>query len=68
MSKNLIKFIFSLFRKQNNFIKSYGKDTYALITGSSDGIGKQFAIEMAKSGMNLILIARNEQKLNNVKN
>jgi len=33
-----------------------------LITGATDGIGKETAIGMAKNGYNLILIGRNEEK------
>lgn len=32
--------------------------TYALITGASKGIGKEFAISLAKRKYNLLLIAR----------
>jgi len=37
-----------------------------VITGSSDGIGKQFAIQLASHGFNVILIARTESKLKSV--
>ena len=36
---------------------------WALITGASDGLGKQYAFELAKEGFNIILMARNKQKL-----
>lgn len=35
----------------------------ALITGSSGGIGEEFAVEFAKRGANLVLVARREDKL-----
>lgn len=35
----------------------------ALITGASSGIGKQIAIELSKKGYDVILVARNEEKL-----
>lgn len=36
---------------------------YALITGASKGIGKAIAIEIAKKGIPVILVARNEEQL-----
>mgnify|MGYP003587824098 FL=1 len=35
----------------------------ALITGASSGIGKTFAYELAKKGLNIVLTARSEEKL-----
>lgn len=48
-----------LIRRRRNLLKRYGNNTWALITGSSDGIGKGIAISLAKQGFNLILSARN---------
>ena len=39
----------------------------ALITGASKGIGKAIAQSMAKEGCNLIITARSEDKLSEVK-
>ncbi len=39
----------------------------ALITGASGGLGECFAELFARDGYNLILVARNEEKLNRVK-
>ena len=39
-----------------------------LITGAGSGIGKSIAIEYAKCGYDLILVARDKAKLNEVKN
>lgn len=36
---------------------------WAVITGSSDGIGKEYAINLAREGLNLILISRTGAKL-----
>lgn len=42
------------------------KNKTALVCGSSDGIGKAIAIELAKLGTKCILLARNEEKLKGV--
>ncbi|GBG26039.1 Very-long-chain 3-oxoacyl-CoA reductase [Hondaea fermentalgiana] len=39
----------------------YGK--WCVVTGATDGIGKAFCFEMAKKGMNVLLISRTESKL-----
>lgn len=39
----------------------------AIITGASKGIGKEFAYLLANNGVNLALIARNEQELKKIK-
>ena len=39
----------------------------ALITGASSGIGRDIATELAQRGYDLILVARNIEKLNQVK-
>ncbi|MCJ7467884.1 MAG: SDR family NAD(P)-dependent oxidoreductase [Maribacter sp.] len=44
-----------------NFKKKYGE--YALITGGSSGIGKAIANELANKGLNLILVARKKEEL-----
>jgi uncharacterized protein len=40
--------------------------TYALITGGSKGIGKAIAIELAKKKINILLVARTTQQLQQV--
>ena len=42
------------------------KNKVVLITGASSGIGKETAIEFAKKGSNIILVARREDKLEQV--
>lgn len=44
-----------------NFKEKYGE--YALITGGSSGIGKAIANELAGKGLNLILVARRAEEL-----
>jgi 17beta-estradiol 17-dehydrogenase / very-long-chain 3-oxoacyl-CoA reductase len=47
-------------------IKKFGE--WALVTGSTDGIGKAYAVELAKRGLNVILISRTKEKLEQVAN
>jgi 17beta-estradiol 17-dehydrogenase / very-long-chain 3-oxoacyl-CoA reductase len=42
-------------------LKKLGK--WAVITGATDGIGKAYAKELAKRGLNVFLISRNEERL-----
>ncbi|XP_015790571.1 inactive hydroxysteroid dehydrogenase-like protein 1 [Tetranychus urticae] len=48
-----------------NLKKKYGE--WVVITGATDGIGLEYAREFASRGHSLILIGRNETKLDNVK-
>ena len=34
-----------------------------VVTGASDGIGAQFAIQLAEAGFSVVLVGRNEDKL-----
>lgn len=34
-----------------------------VVTGSTDGIGKQYARELARRGLNIVLVSRSQQKL-----
>ncbi len=43
------------------------KDRTALITGASSGIGKQTALEIGKAGGTVLLVARTQEKLDNVR-
>ncbi|XP_077985323.1 very-long-chain 3-oxoacyl-CoA reductase-like [Glandiceps talaboti] len=45
-------------------IKSFGP--WAAVTGSTDGIGKAYAEELAKRGLNIVLLSRSRDKLENV--
>lgn len=39
---------------------------WAVVTGSTDGIGKSYAEQLAKRGMKIVLISRSQDKLNQV--
>ncbi|XP_014736328.1 PREDICTED: inactive hydroxysteroid dehydrogenase-like protein 1 [Sturnus vulgaris] len=46
---------------ETDLVKKYGK--WAVVTGSTDGIGKAYAEQLAKRGVNIILVSRNKEKL-----
>ncbi len=48
-----------------NYKDKYG--SYALITGASSGIGKEFAKQLAQKGLNLVLVARRKERLETLK-
>jgi len=54
------------YRSPLNLTEKYGK-CYAVVSGSTDGIGKSYAIELAKRGFNIVLIGRNSTKLTDLK-
>ncbi|PSN44936.1 Inactive hydroxysteroid dehydrogenase-like protein 1 [Blattella germanica] len=39
---------------------------FSVVTGSTDGIGKAYALELAKRGVNIVLISRTQSKLDAV--
>jgi hypothetical protein len=43
------------------FLEKYGE--WAVVTGASDGIGRSMALELAKKGLNLVIVARRENLL-----
>ncbi|CEM14833.1 unnamed protein product [Vitrella brassicaformis CCMP3155] len=46
-------------------LRSLGE--WAVVTGATDGIGRAMAIEIARKGLNVLLMARNEEKLTDTK-
>jgi 17beta-estradiol 17-dehydrogenase / very-long-chain 3-oxoacyl-CoA reductase len=55
-------------RKPYNLLVRYGKDfnTWALITGASDGIGAEYCRRLAHQGFNIVLVSRTLSKLKSV--
>ena len=47
---------------RKDLAQRYGKGSWALVTGASDGLGKQYAIELAQEGFNIVLMGRNKAK------
>ncbi|KAI1260899.1 short chain dehydrogenase/reductase [Xylariaceae sp. FL1019] len=49
------------------YVDEAGRGAWAMVTGSSDGIGKCLASELAGNGFNVVLHGRNAAKLENVR-
>ncbi|XP_054807187.1 very-long-chain 3-oxoacyl-CoA reductase 1-like [Prosopis cineraria] len=64
LSKALIYFVrwvWIMFLRPPKNLKTYG--SWAIVTGSTDGIGKAISLELASKGLNILLVGRNPQKL-----
>jgi 17beta-estradiol 17-dehydrogenase / very-long-chain 3-oxoacyl-CoA reductase len=60
-----LSFVYKSFIRPGKDLKKLGK--WAVITGATDGIGKAYAMALAKKGMNIVLVSRTEAKLMDVK-
>lgn len=62
---DFIKAVFSLLRLEWKKVDldRYGRRSWAVVTGSTEGIGKAFAEELGKRGFNVYQISRNPVKL-----
>jgi 17beta-estradiol 17-dehydrogenase / very-long-chain 3-oxoacyl-CoA reductase len=65
VSLGFLSMIVDLFLLPAVNFKKYGARSgkWAVITGASDGIGKEYALQLAKKGFNVALISRTQSKL-----
>uniref|UniRef100_A0A803TMZ4 Hydroxysteroid 17-beta dehydrogenase 3 n=1 Tax=Anolis carolinensis TaxID=28377 RepID=A0A803TMZ4_ANOCA len=65
-SLRFLKYVFPYIRSTlpPTFFQSMGE--WAVITGAGDGIGRAYSIELAKRGLNIVLISRTFQKMQRV--
>lgn len=59
----LLKNVLHLLKSTPDISRRYGKGSYVLITGSTDGIGKALTFEFAKRGFNIVSVSRSLEKL-----
>ncbi|XP_057486912.1 very-long-chain 3-oxoacyl-CoA reductase 1-like [Actinidia eriantha] len=58
---NILKWVWVMFLRPSKNLKHYG--SWALITGSTGGIGRALASELASKGLNLLLLDRDPLEL-----
>ncbi len=60
----LLQYLYAVFlNKGHDLLKRYGAGSWALVTGSTDGIGLCFAQALARRGFNVVLTGRDQAKL-----
>ncbi|RBQ96645.1 hypothetical protein VDGD_00743 [Verticillium dahliae] len=58
------QFLLSVFVLSGTSLRKYGKPgSWAVVTGASDGLGKEFALQLASKGFNVVLVSRTKSKL-----
>ena len=57
----LLPRLWSLCFGKEDFVSKYGE--WALVTGCTQGIGREYAVELAARGMNMVLVSRNRETL-----
>ncbi|CAG8662949.1 11696_t:CDS:2, partial [Acaulospora morrowiae] len=62
---SFVKLLFDVYVRPGKSLKSFGAGTgaWAVITGASDGIGKEFALQLAAAKFNILLVSRTLSKL-----
>lgn len=56
--------LYPQFRPRRDLVKEFGE--WAVVTGSTDGIGKAYAMELAQHGVSIILVSRSVDRLKKV--
>lgn len=63
MLYRLLNTTIRIIRGPHHLADRYGRGSYALVTGASDGIGLGYCKAFAKCGFNIIMISRSQQRL-----
>ena len=62
---SLLSVLYKTLLRPGKNLKKYGE--WAVVTGATDGIGKEMAFELARKGQSVFLMSRSEDKLTAVK-
>ncbi|KAI1815837.1 hypothetical protein GGS20DRAFT_541589 [Poronia punctata] len=66
---SFIRLVLCMFVLSGTNLRKYGgKGTWAVVTGASDGLGKEYAAQLAAKGFNILLVSRTLEKLEAVQN
>ncbi|KAJ5666442.1 uncharacterized protein N7477_008890 [Penicillium maclennaniae] len=61
---SFVRVLLSLFVLPGKPLRSFGPPgSWAVVTGASDGLGKEFALQLARAKFNIVLVSRTESKL-----
>ncbi|KAF9351600.1 hypothetical protein BGX26_010429 [Mortierella sp. AD094] len=65
---SFLKVLVDVFLRSGINLKKYGagRGGWAVITGATDGIGKEFAFQLASKKLNIVLVSRTESKLKTI--
>ncbi|KAK7735543.1 hypothetical protein SLS53_007456 [Cytospora paraplurivora] len=59
-----LQLLLNLFVLSGTNLRKYGRPgSWAVVTGASDGLGKEYAKQLAAKGFNLVLVSRTQSKL-----
>ncbi|KAI9479171.1 hypothetical protein LPJ78_001293 [Coemansia sp. RSA 989] len=61
----IITFIYDVFVRTGIKLEKFGagKGAWAVVTGCTDGLGREAALELARKGFNMLLLSRSQEKL-----
>jgi 17beta-estradiol 17-dehydrogenase / very-long-chain 3-oxoacyl-CoA reductase len=60
----LLAFLWLLLRQPKDLHRSYGE--WAIVTGPTSGLGRSMALELARQGLNLVLLDLNAANLREI--
>ncbi|CAE6411626.1 unnamed protein product [Rhizoctonia solani] len=62
---SFVQFVLQTFVLSGHNLKKYGAKSgaWAVVTGATDGIGREFASQLAKAGFNILIASRSQEKL-----